>query len=42
MLQAVLGDVGYRLMTKVSDQARKEIIAENTYILTLDGSYKNM
>ncbi|KAI1727540.1 chitin synthase domain-containing protein [Ditylenchus destructor] len=29
--------LGYRLMTKVSDQARKEIIAENTYILTLDG-----
>uniref|UniRef100_A0A914Y9X1 chitin synthase n=1 Tax=Panagrolaimus superbus TaxID=310955 RepID=A0A914Y9X1_9BILA len=29
--------LGYRLMMKVSDQARKEIIAENTFILTLDG-----
>lgn len=29
--------LGYRLMLKVTDQARKEIIAENTFILTLDG-----
>lgn len=29
--------LGYRLMLKIQDQARKELIAENTYILTLDG-----
>uniref|UniRef100_A0A158R449 chitin synthase n=1 Tax=Syphacia muris TaxID=451379 RepID=A0A158R449_9BILA len=29
--------LGYRLMMKVDDQARKEIISENTFILTLDG-----
>jgi len=29
--------LGYRLMLKVFDQTRKEILAENTYILTLDG-----
>ncbi|KAH7718856.1 chitin synthase 1 [Aphelenchoides avenae] len=29
--------LGYRLMTKVGDSARKEVLAENTFILTLDG-----
>uniref|UniRef100_A0A0N5BY92 chitin synthase n=1 Tax=Strongyloides papillosus TaxID=174720 RepID=A0A0N5BY92_STREA len=29
--------LGYRLMMKVEDQGRKEIISENTFILTLDG-----
>ncbi|TMS32858.1 hypothetical protein L596_000656 [Steinernema carpocapsae] len=29
--------LGYRLMMKVDDQARKEVISENTFILTLDG-----
>ncbi|CEF71032.1 Chitin synthase family-containing protein [Strongyloides ratti] len=29
--------LGYRLMMKVEDQARKEVISENTFILTLDG-----
>lgn len=29
--------LGYRLMLKVADQSRKELLAENTYILTLDG-----
>lgn len=29
--------LGYRLMLKVADKARRELLAENTYILTLDG-----
>ncbi|VDL76918.1 unnamed protein product [Nippostrongylus brasiliensis] len=29
--------LGYRLMTKVDEQSRKEVISENTFILTLDG-----
>ncbi|XP_003378777.1 chitin synthase domain protein [Trichinella spiralis] len=29
--------LGYRLMEKIDDPKKKEIIAENTYILTLDG-----
>ncbi|VDN55363.1 unnamed protein product [Dracunculus medinensis] len=29
--------LGYRLMMKVEDEARKELISENTFILTLDG-----
>ncbi|CAD6197537.1 unnamed protein product [Caenorhabditis auriculariae] len=29
--------LGYRLMMKVDDPARKEVISENTFILTLDG-----
>uniref|UniRef100_A0A914UJB2 chitin synthase n=1 Tax=Plectus sambesii TaxID=2011161 RepID=A0A914UJB2_9BILA len=29
--------LGYRLMMKVDDQSRKEVISENTFILTLDG-----
>uniref|UniRef100_A0A9J2PUZ6 chitin synthase n=2 Tax=Ascaris TaxID=6251 RepID=A0A9J2PUZ6_ASCLU len=29
--------LGYRLMMKVDDETRKEIISENTFILTLDG-----
>ncbi|VDO40632.1 unnamed protein product [Haemonchus placei] len=29
--------LGYRLMMKVDEQARKEVISENTFILTLDG-----
>ena len=29
--------LGYRLSLKVCDKARKELLAENTYILTLDG-----
>lgn len=29
--------LGYRLMMKVPDQSRKEVISENTFILTLDG-----
>ncbi len=29
--------LGYRLMQKVEDQNRKEMISENTFILTLDG-----
>ncbi|GMR34333.1 hypothetical protein PMAYCL1PPCAC_04528, partial [Pristionchus mayeri] len=29
--------LAYRLMMKVDEQARKEIISENTFILTLDG-----
>ncbi|CAO4368072.1 unnamed protein product [Caenorhabditis nigoni] len=29
--------LGYRLMMKVDDPSRKEIISENTFILTLDG-----
>ncbi|KAF8362093.1 chs-2 [Pristionchus pacificus] len=29
--------LGYRLMMKVDEQSRKEIISENTFILTLDG-----
>ncbi|KIH43538.1 hypothetical protein ANCDUO_26454 [Ancylostoma duodenale] len=29
--------LGYRLMMKVDEQTRKEVISENTFILTLDG-----
>jgi chitin synthase len=29
--------LGFQLMAKVADQQRKELIAENTFILTLDG-----
>ncbi|CAI4232245.1 unnamed protein product [Auanema sp. JU1783] len=29
--------LGYRLMMKVDEQSRKEVISENTFILTLDG-----
>ncbi|VDK53649.1 unnamed protein product [Anisakis simplex] len=29
--------LGYRLMMKVDDETRKEVISENTFILTLDG-----
>lgn len=29
--------LGYRLMMKVEEQNRKELISENTFILTLDG-----
>uniref|UniRef100_A0A8R1DIP0 chitin synthase n=1 Tax=Caenorhabditis japonica TaxID=281687 RepID=A0A8R1DIP0_CAEJA len=29
--------LGYRLMMKVDDPSRKEVISENTFILTLDG-----